>query len=946
MEKSVGVCYALNTLGAFYQAGYYIGILRYVKKFTNVFWGILAYFLHLNAGKMGVIQLHFLKARLEELVGKLWIMNTFEFLSELREKQIHISVNGEKLKINAPKGALTAEIKRQLGGRKTEILAFLQQAQSATQSKQPPIERIEREGQLPLSLAQERVWKLHQLAPNGTAFHIPVAWRLIGQLNKSALEHALTGLVARFEILRTIFPAGTNNTPYAQINPPTPITLGDTQDLSHINLNKALDRIESDSQTPFDLTTGSLMRPTLYQLDEDDYILLLAFHQIVFDWGAAGALIASIETDYKAAIDLEVKALSELSVAYVDFAQWQRDWLQGEVLDKQLAHWQEQLATPYRPLPLPLDRPRPEKETFQANNIKLRFTPEQTSALKKVSQQNGTTLFTTLLAAFQALLAGYSEREDIIVFSTGGLNRPELKKLVGLFGNPLPLRTDLSGAPTFRELSGRVQQTISRAFNHQDLPLEKIIDLAQTERGVGLASLFQVLFIFQHEPTPELELPDLSTKLLTIGAHGAAFDLRLFLEETPKGLQGWLEYKTDLFDEETIVRMGGRLKTLLERVVEAENQPIAELLPLTEVDRVNVVEDDPAGAEITPLEYTPPTDELEFQLVQTWQNIFNLPRIGIRDSFFDLGGHSLMALDMLAEIEKLTDKKLPMSTLFEAPTIEKLAVILRNEGWEVPFGSLVPIQPNGTKPVLFCVAALGNEIILFAEAARLLGEDQPFYGLQQGSDACMPVHTTVSEIADHYISEMRELQPEGPYYLAGYCFGGLVAFEMAQKLEAQGQEIAKLLLIDAETPGSAYPLVTQDNTSRTKHRIRRLFTGGPAYVAKRVRLLWERRIWTWLRARMHSYYTRRGQVLPESLRDITQINLQAQKHYIPGTYSGDVTLFEATDRFANFYYAPLLGWDNYIEGEITSYKVPGDHEGIWKEPHVQVFAEQLRESIA
>lgn len=871
-------------------------------------------------------------------------MNTFEYLSELREKQIHIAVNGDKLKINAPKGALTPSIKRELGARKAEVLAFLQQAQATVQSKQPPIERIAREGSLPLSFAQERVWKLHQLAPAGTAFHIPVAWQLTGTLNIPALEYALTGLVNRFEILHTTFPAGTNNTPYAHINPTPTLTLT-PKNLSQLSQQKALAHIEQIGQQPFDLTVGPLMRPNLFQLNDHTHILLLAFHQIAFDWGAAGALIASLQTDYKAAIGQEVKALPELEVAYIDFAHWQRQWLQGDILDKQQAHWREQLATPYRPLPLPLDRPRPEKETFHGNTIKLRYTPQQTTALKKLSQQNGTTLFVTLLTAFQALLAGYSNRQDIIVFTTGGLNRPELKKLVGLFGNPLPLRTDLSGQPTFRELSGRVRQTIATAFAHQDLPLEQIISLAQTERGVGLASLFQLLFIFQHEPTPELDLPDLSTQLLTLGNHGAAFDLRLFLEETPQGLRGWLEYKTDLFDEETIVRLGGRLETLLERVIDDSDQSVETLLPLTDVDKATIVEDNPAGT-TTPTPYTPPTDELEFQLAQTWQTIFNLPRIGIHDSFFDLGGHSLMALDMLAEIEKLTDKKLPMSTLFDAPTIEKLAHILRDEGWEVPFGSLVPIQPHGTKPTLFCVAALGNEIILFAEAARLLGQDQPFYGLQQGSDTCMPVHTTVSQIADHYISEMQSLQPQGPYYLAGYCFGGLVAFEMAQKLEAQGQEIAKLLLIDAETPGSAYPLVIQDNKSRTKHRLNQLVFNGPAYLRKRLRLLWERRIWTWLRARLHTYYARSGKPLPESLRDITQINLQAQRVYVPGQYQGKATLFEARDRYDNFYYAPLLGWDKYITGEITSYQVPGDHEGIWKEPHVQTLAEQLRESIS
>ena len=288
----------------------------------------------------------------------------------------------------------------------------------------------------------------------------------------------------------------------------------------------------------------------------------------------------------------------------------------------------------------------------------------------------------------------------------------------------------------------------------------------------------------------------------------------------------------------------------------------------------------------------------------------------------------------------------PLATLYEAPTIRELAPVIEDESWQLEWTSLVPIKPGGSRTPIFCVAALGDEIIQFAELAALLSDDQPFYGLQQGLERTDVIRTTIPEIAAHYLTEIRTVQPTGPYVIAGYCWGALVAYEMAQQLEADGERLDFLLMVEGEAPGGMY-------VARRSLR-RRVVTGlagslraGPIrtlrYAGKRLGKWWRWKAWTRLRHLLHRGFDRAGLELPDSLRDILQINAQAADDYAPAMvpYDGDIHVLRAEVTAPGYIYEARLGWDRLVTGEIGEHWLPGDHEGIWKTPNVQVFAKQL-----
>ncbi|MCB0020938.1 MAG: hypothetical protein KDE09_24250, partial [Anaerolineales bacterium] len=439
-------------------------------------------------------------------------------------------------------------------------------------------------------------------------------------------------------------------------------------------------------------------------------------------------------------------------------------------------------------------------------------------------------------------------------------------------------------------------------------------------------------------------------KLLTLGQHAAAFDLRFFAEETDAGIKGWLEYKTDLFAAETIEHFLDYYAQFLQAIVDRPDAPLSSLLPLSDADKL-------AAAALTAQtetegesQYVAPRNELEATLADIWARVFGFAQVGIHDNFFALGGHSLMAVGLFNDIKQALGRELPLATLFEAPTIAGLAEVLDQKDWSLQWTSLVPIQPKGKKQPIFCISALGDEIIQFAELAALLGDDQPFYGLQQGLERTDKIRTTIPDIAAHYLSEIRTVQPHGPYLIAGYCFGGLVAYEMAQQLQAAGETVEPLLMIEAEAPGGIYPIKTTFG-----YKIKRAFANlrqngivaELQYVQKRLYKIWRWQIWTRLRHYLHQSYEAAGRELPGTLKDILQINAQAADDYTPiiKPYKGDIHLLRAELMAPDYFYKERLGWDELIQGEITTYWIPGDHEGIWKTPNVQTYAQQMEQIL-
>ncbi|MEH2055450.1 MAG: amino acid adenylation domain-containing protein [Nostoc sp.] len=515
-----------------------------------------------------------------------------EFLSELRHLDVKLWVEGGSLRYRAAKESLTPALLAQMRERKAEILEFLLQANSASSNNLPRILPHIRDGKLPLSFAQQRLWILEQFDPRNSVYNIPLAYRLTGSLNIALLEQCLVEIVRRHEILRVTFKS-IDGEPSQVISPDITLNLP-LVDLSHLPLE--VREIEDkrwaaeEAQQTFDLVKGPLFRLKLLRLTEKEHVLLLILHHIIADGWSSEVFFQELTALYEAFAAGKPSPLLELSIQYTDFVHWQREWLQGAVLESQLDYWKQKLSGNLPILELPSDRPRPPVQTCSGEICRQMIPQVLTDALKALSQQSGVTLFMTLLAAFKILLYRYTGQEDILVGSPiAGRNQVETEGLMGLFVNTLILRTDLSGNPSFREVLDQVRQVALGAYEHQDFPFEKLVEELNPERDRSHSPLFQVMFAMNPPWTKGAEREVAGLKIAsTFGyTHSgtAKFDLTLVMRDTGKGLRASFEYNTDLFDEAAIARMLGHFQTMLAGILANPEQRISELPLLTPAEQ-------------------------------------------------------------------------------------------------------------------------------------------------------------------------------------------------------------------------------------------------------------------------------------------------------------------------------------------------------------------------
>jgi aspartate racemase len=1381
-----------------------------------------------------------------------------QLLTELKALNVKLWIEDDHLCYQAPKGALTPTLKTLLRDHKTEIKDLVHQANSHNRSPHETIQPVECHQHLPLSFAQQRLWFLDKLEPDSPAYNEPWAIQLNGLLNVEALEQSLNEILKRHETLRTTFLI-IDGQPIQAITPASyqSLSIIDLQELqSDQRLTEAQLQFATLAQQPFDLSQGPLMLVKLLKLSAEEHWLLFNFHHIICDRWSFGVFNRELTALYTAFISGQPSPLPELPIQYADFAHWQGERLQGSILEDLLTYWKRQLSGQLPVLELPTDHPRPPLQSYRGSSQSLQLSQDLTIALNNLSRQSGATLFMTLLAAFKVLLHRYSGQEDIIVgIPIAGRNRPELENLIGFFLNTLVLRTDLSGNPRFHDLLKQVREIALGAYEHQDLPFEKLVEELQPQREQSISPLFQVMLILQNTPTAEVKLPGLTISSLKNSNQTAKYDLTLYLLETEQGLNCHLEYNTDLFVSTTITRILSHFQTLLEGIVANPNQRLSDLPLLTERERYQLlvewndtqtdypqeqsiqqlfeaqVERTPdalaaiyenqratyhyqelvtyqelngranqlahylqkqgvgpevlvgiylerslemvealvgilkAGGAYVPLDpdypaerlafilsdaqvsvlltrhslleqlpnhsaqvvcldidwedisqeseenpgslvtaanlayviytsgstgqpkgvavphqqilnrlawmwdaypfqagevgcskaainfvdsiwellgpllqgvptviipnsvlqkpfkfvqilaehqvtrlwvvpsflraildtvpnlqselpnlkfwvtsgeaisvellqrfqeslpqavlynlygtsevwdvtwyepdpqpqkldrvpigrpianiqayildahrqpvpvgvpgelyvggvglargyinrpeltekkfitnpfsrgrgagedesshrerlyktgdlarYLPdgnieflgrldnqvkirgfrielgeveatlsqhsaieqtvviarddisddisedkrlvaylvlsqdqtltvdelrrflqkklpsymipsafvfldalpltpngkidrhalpapdqtrleqqgtfvaPRDELELQLTQIWEKVLGIKAIGIHDNFFDIGGHSLLAIQLFDQIEKIFKKNLSLSALFQGQTVEQLAKILHQEGWSSSWYSLVPIQPNGSKPPLFAIHELGQGFEVYRPLANYLGPEQPIYGLRYGlaaqtansEEEILP--STVEELAAHYVREIRSLQPEGPYFLAAACMGGLIALEMAQQLHSVGQEMGFLALFDAFGPGGRVLLPIH---KRFFSALSAIFRLEPADTLHRLKTGLKRSL------------------LPLKTQPAPQMV------YSPQTYSGRVILFRPTQRRVTVRYEidPQLGWGAVVTGGLEIHDFPVDHFNMLQEPHVQIVAEKLK----
>jgi amino acid adenylation domain-containing protein len=477
----------------------------------------------------------------------------------------------------------TANTKFQLSARKKAILDGLL-TQEGMAPAEDRIPRRQTTGPVPLSFAQQRLWFFDQFEPASFAYNLLSAVSLRGKLDVPALQKAFDHLVDRHEALRTTFDfhdgqpvqiiSEHHSIPFRQIEI-AHLPEAEQQDLlSHSLRQQALQ--------PFDLKKGPLLRVSLIRMAAEDHVLMIAMHHIVSDAWSMNILVREIVALYEAYSSGKEPDLPPLPVQYADFAVWQRNWLQGELLAEQLEYWKQQLGSSAPVLELPADRPRPAVQTYNGANFAFAFSPALSQSLRVLCRKENVTLFMVLLAAFKIVLHRYTGQQGIIVGTPiANRQRKELEGLIGFFINTLAVRTTISGDLTVREYLQKVREAALDAYAHQDLPFEYLVEHFQPERNLSHSPLVQVLFSFEKPHQQAIEIPGLTVTILDKENKAAKFDLTLFASDRGSEVVGILEYNVDLFNKDTMERMAGHLLTVLSAVVSNPNQQISDLPLLT-----------------------------------------------------------------------------------------------------------------------------------------------------------------------------------------------------------------------------------------------------------------------------------------------------------------------------------------------------------------------------
>ena len=804
----------------------------------------------------------------------------------------------------------------------------------------------------PVSMNQQRLWILDQLQPGIAANHIPVCLRLTGPLVTDALERSLRAVVDRHESLRTTF-GFRDNAPLQLINSSCAIPLQMRDMSTHPGTDleaQAHSFVREEIRKPFDLRNGPLLRTALLRLGPEHHILVITMHHIVSDGWSAEVLIRELAEDYSAFVAGQEPNLKPLPVQYSDFTILQRHLLGTERIEEQLSFWRRTLAGAPILHNLPCDRPRPERPTYAGANQILQLDSGLVSELQRFARHQRSTIFMLLTAAFVVLLFKYGKQKDILLgIPVSGRNLVETEPLIGFFVNTLVLRTSVANNMTINDLLIQVRESLLDAMSHQDVPFERIVDALRVPRGLGYNPLFQIMFATFRAAVQSRQFGPLTASPYVIGGNTSRFDLSVNVIE---GLDNtwWVqaEYSTELFDHPRITSMLEAYTMLLRTILADSHRQISDLqishfgedisANVQQSSTPDAMPTSIAGSSVNGRAHSwpdrlsksiastntgsaaPPID-VEGKLIDVWQQRLKISSIGVDDDFFSLGGNSLLAIALVAEVNRAFGSKLPVSSLFRDGTIRSMANRLRGRSaWK---SSFVPLTRTGIKPVLFAAGSYSREYI---DLSRSLGRDQPFYQMdvyalqEERLLAGNPVLTTVQDIAAHFVLDILSLQPSGPFFLAGRCEGGIIALEIARQLQRQGRQIGALMQFD--TPARGY------------------WQSLP----------WRQRI-SWALARRENPITIIKNRLNRILAPITPstgnyiwdaIWCAIRAYESDEMVEGEIIIFRAEQRLLPAQDV-ALGWDRL--GAIKVYDVPSDHVRLFGNPTAQDIIRHVLEDV-
>jgi len=832
----------------------------------------------------------------------------------------------------------------------------------------------------PTSFSQRRLWFIDQLEPGAPLYNLPCAYRVRGGLNPRLLERSIGEVIARHEILRTTFKL-IDGEPMQVVaaNAEFQLPVVDLRALAADAREAEVARIiAEESEHLFDLGKGPLLRAVLLELGSSEQVLVLVAHDIICDCWSQEVIMRELTTAYSALANGAASSLTELPVQYADFAAWQRNRIQGEILEKELAFWRERLAgvvplnLPH--LPIQAEAPVPEGGIFRFD------LPEPLSvAIRALARSEGVTLFMALLAGWKVFLARHTGQTDIAVATlVADRSRAEIEELIGSFGNTLVLRTGLEDTPTTRDALRRVRKTALDAFTYQNVPFEVLAEDLHSSPLRGKNPLLRVMFVLHASEEKTWQTRDATLEPMPIAVSRPQFDLMLRVRDTGRSFSCALIYDEALFTPEmigVIVRQYANILSGMaahpEGRIDSLRLDEREILPLD-------AGGDPAMNEPAPpdLAKTPGPAVIESQntlqshLVEIWQEVLEHKPIGIRDNFFDLGGHSLLAMRMLAMVEERLGVRPALSTLFENGTIEHLAASLLKERQEAaseqPF---VAIHPEGTKtPFFFLHGDFVGGGFFCRGLAREIGEERPFYAIHpHGLQGDEPPRS-IPVMAAERLAIIREIQPHGPYLLGGYCNGALVAFEMARLLEAEGEKAPVVVIFTANGAGYHHRLC-----QRLAGIVSTVAGDGEIERAQRF-LRWRRTIEFWLSSVRHYAASARDLVrqpwreqsrrftgkmrrimhrafgetiegpacAPANEQRLWDLYSDASDSYVPHRFGGKLVLLWPSEQCSIEGNASAYGW-KLLSPEVEIVTVPGDHDtSITRKDNLSVAGLKIR----
>jgi amino acid adenylation domain-containing protein len=566
----------------------------------------------------------------------------------------------------------------------------------------PPVRAVPRTGPLPLTFVQERIWLIQRLTPDTTVYNVPRALRIRGVFDASIVERVFADLEVRHEILRTTYPE-VDGTPVQVMHEPRgmPVRLVEMGGVPEAEREQRIRQMILESgRQPFDVVNGPLIRLTLVRISADEHVLIVIEHHLIHDGWAQGVFLRDFLELYEARMVGRSPRLPELPVQYADYAVWQRENLRGAELERLLDFWTREVQGAPQVLRLPTDRPHPDVLTFAGRLETLVIDGELGAKLRSFGRERGATLFMTMVAAFATLVNSYSDQDDMLIgVGMANRQRAETENLLGMLINTLLLRVGCAPGLTFAELLDRVRERSLRMYAHQDMPFEKLVEHLNPRRSLGRMPLCQVMFSFLDTPMPALEIPGLTFEVIDAHNRTAKFDLNIVVVPRAEQRTGdasaqlnteitmLTEYNADVFDGATIRRLHDDFVAILAGAVADPDRAIADLLsphgaqiesPQPTIQDVAVPDFDDLGEleDEWETEYEPPRTPLESRLVEIWEQCLPVERVGINDDFFDIGGHSLLANQVISRVQQEFQVDLPLRRLFEAPTVAQLALLI------------------------------------------------------------------------------------------------------------------------------------------------------------------------------------------------------------------------------------------------------------------------------